>query len=144
MKVKINSLILFGFVCLLTVYSFGNQEDNSHPCPTTLLHAILSHQEEIVAIFLEYGVDPNASLENCQFPIERPSVFDFDKTYYDLTKYSTLLHVAALFTNYHPSIYNLLVKYGADEDALDHRDRKPIDVATSEVVIYTSGQFQFK
>lgn len=142
MKIKISSLICFGFICFLTVHTFASQKENASPCPITLLNAILSHQEDIVETLLKYGVDPNASLKNCPFPIERPSVFDFSKTYYDLTKYSTLLHVAALFTNYYPSIYDLLVEHGADEDALDHRDLTPHDVATSEVITYVSGQFR--
>ena len=141
MKLKINSLICFGFVCVLTVHTFGSQEENTNPCPIRLLNAILSHQEDTVKTLLENGAAPNASLENCQFPIERPSVFYFSKTYYDLTRYSTLLHVAALFTNYYPSIYDLIA-HEANKEALDHRDLTPGDVEKSDFITYTSGQFR--
>ena len=142
-KLKINSLICFGFICVLTVHTFGSQEENTNPCPE-LLGVILSHQENTVKNLLEDGANPNASLKNCQFPIERPSVFSFSKTYYDLTRYSTLLHVAALFTNYYHSIYDLLIEHGADEEALDHRDLTPDDVKRSDNITYVGGQSRLR
>ena len=142
MKLKINSLICFGFICVFTVHVFGSQEENTNPCPIELLEAILSHQEDTVKTLLEDGADPNASLENCQFPIARPSLFDFSKTYYDLTRYSTLLHVAALFTHYYLPIYELLIEHGADQEALDHRDLTPGDVEKSDLITYVGGQFR--
>ena len=140
----INNLICFGFACFLTTYAFGSQEANSNPCPTELLEAILSHQQDTVENLLNEGADPNASLENCSFPIERPNILRFTKqTYYDLTHYSTLLHVAALFTNYYLPIYELLIEHGARVDVVDHRGLTPHDIATSDTTTtYVGGQFR--
>lgn len=149
-KAMINKLICFGFVCFLTAYTFGSyafgsQEANSNPCPTELLEAILSHRQVDVEDLLDGGADPNASLENCSFPIKRPALFGLGQTYYDLTIYSKLLHVAALFTNYYLPIYEMLIEHGAKEDVRDHRGLTPHDIATSDTTtIYVGGQFRVR
>ena len=120
MKNIISNLNCFSVACFLTVCIFGSQVKASNNCPA-LLDSILSHDRHnrsVIATLLEYGADPNASLENCQFPFFTTTNGD-----YYFSKESTLLHIAAFAQ--HPSIYDMLLDSGADEEAIDHRGLTP-------------------
>ena len=61
-------LIVFDLFAVMTTTSASTQIELTYTsCPTTLLVAILEDDYDTVEFLLEYGVDPNASVKNCQF-----------------------------------------------------------------------------
>ncbi len=118
-------------VLILTTTNVSAQMNSDQtPCPSTLLDAVLRGDYYVAELLLlNYGADPDASLENCQ---------DFEELN-EFPANSSLLHITARLSNhpdsYTPSgffmidwrrtMYHLLVSNGADENAVDASEKTP-------------------
>ncbi len=143
---------LIAFLCVTTFHliivlktthvSAQVEAGQESPCPSTLLQAVLKHDVDVVRLLLEYGVDPNASLENCQVVITNGVIvlLKEDQRFIDawrprrsrrtvllrklkssIPDNSSLLHIAARirpsrgqWLTPDPRIYDLLVQHGAE------------------------------
>ena len=129
MVVLLCAIALNFFIALKTAHVFA-QVETDQACPSTLLLAVLGQDVEGAAVLLEYGANPNTSLENC-----RKLGF---KEFYKLDwfpKGSSLLHVAAHVSNPRyiydftdEQIYVLLESEGANPEAKDERGHTPLDI----------------
>ena len=124
------AVVLNFLIMLNTVYVFAQWEDRfaiqspPSPCPTTLLWAVLEGDTEVAEFLLEYGADPNASLETC-----RLLNFEEIKKIKDFPPGSSLLYIAAkrfslsslssLSSSGSGAMYNLLRDYGANKSTMN-------------------------
>ena len=134
------------FVVLKATNASTQVETDQLLCPSTLLWAVLEKDVESVEMLLEYGVDPNTSLENCQ----GLGIEDFNRLDW-FPENSLLLHIAAQF--YNPGnlynsidaseVYNLLVLHGADIDAMDAAGRTPDNILRAQMRFPNRSSFSF-
>ena len=117
-------LLFFGFVFSSygSVYQTEqNSQEEGRSCP--FLFSVITDQNVNMQIIRDMlsvvRVNPNVSLEGCRG----------DEFYDSLPEGSTLPHAAAHLE--HPraySIYNLLKRYGANEEATDENGNTPSDI----------------
>ena len=147
------AMVLSFLVVLKTTNVLAQVEADQSPCPSTLLWAVLNEEYDMARVLLEYGADPNASLENCQVMVTDDSVLVLtqgDQKFLDawnvrsrvakrmnnIADNSSLLHIAARFcrrsTRWVPlmqsRIYHLLIQHGAKLNAMNAVGNKPTDI----------------
>ena len=131
---------LFNRVIYLITLSFMFLSYADASCPA-LFYAVIEKEVEIVKTYLQYGADPNASLENCplsefklKLPTSTPSnpLFfqDLQEDFFiDYPEGTTLLHIAVYISAYGAygdhAIYSLLYTYGADDSVMDVNSNSP-------------------
>ena len=81
---------------------------------------------EIVRTHLEYGADPNVSLESC--PLSWTETVFFYPVEHSVSEGATLLHVAAISLGTVYDIYPMIKDAGGDEDTVDALDRSAKEV----------------
>ena len=157
-------LFAFIFSSSQTVFAQSQSLEESaiNHCPA-LFYAIIDDDMDVIRTLLEYGVDPNASLENCpphKIKVLRgkgllgffSELYNYD--YVDLPEGSTLLHLAAYMHYEYDDdyvVYNSLHQYGANNRSLDtngyspHRLRIgiPCLIQQSQISICLEGLGQF-
>ena len=143
------------FVVLKTIDVFAQVESDQvySYCPV-LLSTILVKDLESMRFFLQYGSDPNASLENCQFEVEYVEVYGTSYTRLTVTfngkekevyygrclcipdpSDSSLLQILAILYEDRPSLvytemFYLLFNYGARAklNSTDAEGQTPRDI----------------
>ena len=148
------AVVLNCFVVLKTTHVSAQVELDQLSCPTMMMIGVLKSDHNLVEFLLEYGADSNASLENCQIVVNDDEVIVLLKenqklvdTWVDsriglllnnIPDNSSLLHIAArlrpkssnkgILGDMHSAqvqIYNLLVRYEANTNAMDATGRTP-------------------
>lgn len=107
------------------ILSFIFSSHANAECPA-LLSAIIDEDRDVVRLLLEeYNSDPDASLEGC---------LGYEP-YDNLPGNSTLLHAAATYEDLilksmtrQDSIYDLLVRHGANQEATNENGDTPLDI----------------
>ena len=151
------AIVISCLVAFKTTPVFAQAETDQSPCPIMMVIGVLKSDHNLVEFLLEYGADPNTSLEDCQVVVTNNEVTvllkenqKFVDAWVDsktgmllnsMPDQSSLLHIAARLrpkssnkgilgdlNSPQVKIYNSLVRHGANTDATDATGRTPENI----------------